>query len=362
MASDTPQSNNCPSCGHATAPDYRFCSECGFNLATKACPSCHAPNEAEAKFCTDCGSLLTDEATGGETTDVPPIEAPVPAEVTSSTAPPEPAPRVDDPPPTGSEPPLAPELLDIRAPIPESLAGEPMPFEPRRVPAEGMAAWTQPDADTQPETHLGGGTDLLLIEKNGAWAHVLSENGWKGWVDDRLLVDPDLIAPPGGPVGSIATTAPAQVPSTDSTVVMPATVPPHPSASPNMAGLIKRPLTIAGAAAAIVAIFLPWSSSTSGINGFDVPVAMLFDVSTDGSDFSVGLVLLALGAFSAAIVLVPRFSKLSNLLIPVGIGIIGAGGLFLYQMSRLEFVPFREVLAAGPIVTVAAGVLVLTRR
>jgi hypothetical protein len=136
----------------------------------------------------------------------------------------------------------------------------------------------------------------------------------------------------------------------------------QPTAPPNAGGPIKRPLTIAGAVAAFVAIFLPWVSSASEVNGFDVPVATLFDVATDNSDFSVGLVLLALGALTAAIVLVPRFSKLSNLLIPIGIGIIGVGGLFLYQLARVEYLPFSELVAAGPIVTVAAGALVLTRR
>jgi len=361
VTSDTQRSDSCPSCGHTAAPEDRFCSQCGFNLTTTDCPSCHTPNDAGAKFCTNCGNLLAGEVPEEESTDQPPIEPPTPADVASSAAPPAPETKVEEttPPTPESQSPL--DLSDVRAPIPESIAAPLMPFESRRVPTEGMAAWTQPDANAQPETQLGGGTDLVIIERTGAWAHVMAENGWKGWVDDRLLVDPDVVAPSGAP-SPASWAAPVATPSADSTAVMPKPAPSGTSTSVSMAGVTKRPLTAAGAAAAIVSIFLPWFSGFSGINAFDVPVVTLFNVSSSGSDFSVGLVLLVLGGFCAAVLLVPRFAQLSRLLVPVGIGIMAMGGLFLFQIGRLADVPFSEVIAAGPVVAIVAGVLVLTRR
>jgi len=362
VTSDTHRSDSCPSCGHAVAPEDRFCSQCGFNLATTDCPSCHTPNDAGAKFCTHCGNLLSGEVPGEESTDKPPIKPPTPADVASSAAPLPPEPKVEETAPPTPESPSPFDLSDVRAPIPESIAAPLMPFESRRVPAEGMAAWTQPDATAQPETQLGGGTDLVIIERTGAWAHVMAENGWKGWVDDRLLIDPDLV--PAGPTSSSSESwaAPVATLSAESTAVMPKAAPSDASTSFSMAGITKRPLTAAGAAAAIVAIFLPWFSGFSGINAFDVPVVTLFNISSNGSDFSVGLVLLVLGGFCAATLLVPRLSKLRRLLVPAGIGIMATGGLFLFQIGRLADVPLSDVIAAGPVVAIVAGVLVLTRR
>lgn len=340
MASETPHPENCPRCGHGAAADHRFCAECGFDLAVQTCPSCDAPNDPGAKFCTACGGAMTDEPAVVAEPDQPVSEAPLSAESPTPAAPEPPTPEVDEGPPADWEPPPAPELPDIRTPIPESIIGEPIPLEPRRVPAEGMAAWSLPDAATQPETQLAAGTGLLVMERTGAWAHVMGDNGWKGWVDDRLLIDPDL-----------AEAAQAPFP------------PPHDTApAPKRAGPITRPFTVAGAVTAVIAIFVPWIGSGSGINGFDVPVAMLVNITTADSSFSVGIVLLALGGFAAAIALVPNLAKLSNLLVPLGIGLVAVGGLFIYQIARDPFVDLADYLAAGPIVTIAAGVLVLTRR
>lgn len=45
----------CPSCGHALAPDARFCGECGNRLPHERCRSCGHQLEASAKFCAQCG-------------------------------------------------------------------------------------------------------------------------------------------------------------------------------------------------------------------------------------------------------------------------------------------------------------------
>jgi hypothetical protein len=46
----------CPNCGTGN-PGGRFCSECGFDMASthKSCPGCGAMALRQARFCTDCG-------------------------------------------------------------------------------------------------------------------------------------------------------------------------------------------------------------------------------------------------------------------------------------------------------------------
>ncbi|MEA2002034.1 MAG: zinc ribbon domain-containing protein, partial [Actinomycetota bacterium] len=340
MASNAPHPEDCSQCGHRAAPDDRFCAECGSDLAVRTCPSCAASNDVAGKFCTGCGTALAGDSAVIEAPDQrqadPPIEAGVPTvsalEVATAVA--------DEGHPAEWKPAGAFEVPDIRTPIPESVVGDPMPFEPRRVPPTGMAAWSQPDAATQPEAQLAGGTDLLLIELRGSWAYVMADNGWRGWVDDRLLVDPDLLDPPGAPPPALESTPP-------------------PSAR---TGLVTRPLTAAGAITAVVAVFVPWISSGIGFNAFDVPVAMLFNVTTADSSFSVGIVLLALGGSVAAIALVPKLAKLSNLLRPLGIGLVAVGGLFIYQLASDPILDLADYLGAGSVVAIAAGVLVLTKR
>lgn len=188
MTEGTNHFDNCPRCAQSVLPDDRFCAKCGHDLSQKTCPTCDANNDVGANFCAACGASLIVAA--------PPIVALAPA------APEPPAPQIETAgesevvagPPDGWEPPPSEdlEIPGVRTALSESAAGDPLPFEPRRVPAGGMAAWSRADATTQPNQTLTGGTDLIVIERSGAWAHVLGENGWKGWVDDRLLIDPDL--------------------------------------------------------------------------------------------------------------------------------------------------------------------------
>lgn len=362
MAEGTRHSDACPRCGHSVVPDHRFCAECGCDLSQKTCPACDATNDLDANFCTACGAALTVAA--------PSAPAPVPT-------PPEPAvPEIEDPaefepiagPPDDWDPQAVDDdrFPDVRTDLPENVAGNPMPFEPRRVPAEGMAAWTRADAANHPDDRLSGNTDLIVMERNGPWAHVLGENGWKGWVDDRLLIDPDLAAAPPAPPAS-PPPPPASPPGPvgrpeagpTSTVTMPTS---DPVPARKWMGFTKRPVTIAGAITAVIAIFLPWFPFDSGLNGFDVPVTLLFGGTDPGSVFSVGAVLLGLGGFAAAIVMIPGLAKRGNLLIPLGIGILAVAGFFLYHLTRSPYFDLFEILAAGPIVTIAAGALVLTRR
>jgi predicted lipid-binding transport protein (Tim44 family) len=55
------------------------------------------------------------------------------------------------------------------------------------VPAQGVGAWSTPDASSEPLTTLDPGLPVQVIERNGDWAAIVCENGWTGWVDGRLL-------------------------------------------------------------------------------------------------------------------------------------------------------------------------------
>jgi hypothetical protein len=56
------------------------------------------------------------------------------------------------------------------------------------VPPGGMSAWFAPDPSHPPITILPERLDLVVEAWVGAWAHVRAVNGWRGWVDGRLLI------------------------------------------------------------------------------------------------------------------------------------------------------------------------------
>jgi hypothetical protein len=51
-----------------------------------------------------------------------------------------------------------------------------------------MPAWFAPDPSHPPITILPERLDLVVEAWVGAWAHVRAVNGWRGWVDGRLLI------------------------------------------------------------------------------------------------------------------------------------------------------------------------------
>jgi hypothetical protein len=57
------------------------------------------------------------------------------------------------------------------------------------VPAGGVAAWSVPDASHAPIADLAPGLAVVVESRIGAWALVRAVNGWRGWVDARLLVE-----------------------------------------------------------------------------------------------------------------------------------------------------------------------------
>jgi hypothetical protein len=53
-----------------------------------------------------------------------------------------------------------------------------------------MAAWPTPDGSRLPAVVLPERLQLVVEVRSGAWAEVRAANGWRGWVDGRLLADP----------------------------------------------------------------------------------------------------------------------------------------------------------------------------
>ena len=66
-----------------------------------------------------------------------------------------------------------------------------VPWSPSAsVPAGGMMAWASPDPATPSVAALDAGLPLMMEATLDDWAQVRATNGWRGWVDGRLLVRP----------------------------------------------------------------------------------------------------------------------------------------------------------------------------
>ena len=94
---------------------------------------------------------------------------------------------------TAVEPALGPAVEPAVGPEVEPAVGpgvEPAPpWTPtHQVPPGGMPAWVAPDASQPPAIVLAERLDLVVEGGAGAWAHVRAVNGWRGWVDGRLLI------------------------------------------------------------------------------------------------------------------------------------------------------------------------------
>jgi hypothetical protein len=57
------------------------------------------------------------------------------------------------------------------------------------VPPGGIPTWPTPDATRLPAIVLPERLELVVEARTGSWAEVRSANGWRGWVDGRLLVE-----------------------------------------------------------------------------------------------------------------------------------------------------------------------------
>jgi hypothetical protein len=89
-----------------------------------------------------------------------------------------------------AEPAVAPTLPTAPAMAPAELAAPATAWAPSHfAPAAGMAVWDSPDAARPPIGLLPPNYPVVVDARAGAWAQIRAANGWRGWVDGRLLVD-----------------------------------------------------------------------------------------------------------------------------------------------------------------------------
>ena len=121
-----------------------------------------------------------------------PMAAPVVAPAAEPTLPAESTPE-----PAATLAPAAPQAAAQSQPQPQPVPAPIAPAPPappawawtHLVPPGGMAAWNAPDPSRPPMLILPERLELVVESRAGAWALVRAVNGWRGWVDGRLLID-----------------------------------------------------------------------------------------------------------------------------------------------------------------------------
>ena len=290
-------------------------SETGATLPGPTCASCGTVNLRGARYCTNCGAALDDG------------EPQTPATQSGEA--------LRQEPPTPSLPPS--DTADRRL-----------------VPTGGMSAWAAPDPNGSVIAQLAQGTDLRVKSRRGAWAEVEASSGWTGWVDDRLLIEPEpavdaaatQIVPPPPPPGEDAVAAGLDESTT----------------APRLR--VLGVLSILGGLAAVIGVFLPWLSGGLDTNGLDVPVQFLWDHETGAdNDVAVGVITLVIGAVAAGLTLMPWLPKTRSVLVPLlGLAVVAIGAAYLVQVARLADLlglDFADLVGVGPFVVGVGGVLVI---
>jgi protease PrsW len=139
------------------------------------------------------------------TTAERPVEpAPLPNEPADQGAAAEPAdeaPEAAAPEDSTADRPEVPAVATIESAVAAALSTQVPPALPARVsppapvwapthlvPPGGMPAWLAPDPSHPPMVILAERLDVVVEGWVGAWAHVRAVNGWRGWVDGRLLI------------------------------------------------------------------------------------------------------------------------------------------------------------------------------
>jgi hypothetical protein len=130
----------------------------------------------------------------------------------------------------------------------------------------------------------------------------------------------------------------------------------------NIGGLAIRPVPLLGGALLIVATFLSWLDFGVSSNGFDVPLAFLWDTGGTG-DPRLGLITLILGIAAVLLALVRQVpARLATVL--GGLGVV-VGVLFIIQVIRAideiggSTGDAFDALGIAPWFALAGGVLLL---
>jgi hypothetical protein len=201
------------------------------------------------------------------------------------------------------------------------------------APASGLAAWVQPEAASPPTAHIDARVELQLVERYGDWAHIECSNGWRAWVDSRLLA----------PV----TLATAAQPRSRSAL------------NPAITTVGRYTITLADlipAVGVVLGALLPWLRGGVGrSNAFNVPLAFLVNTSTHKTHLTLGA-LLALAALIAAAA-PSRVLRLAAYAAALA-GLVG----YLLQLNRLlhqaqSGLGIGSVLGIGVYVGIAAACL-----
>lgn len=217
------------------------------------------------------------------------------------------------------------------------------------VPAGGLQAWAQPDPSGAVIATLAARVQLRVIERRADWAHVDAENGWEGWVDGRRLVA----------VGG--TTLPPQQPTSTMTAED------KPSAS------VSISLRSVAAFAVPISALLPWFGSWFGdgsTTATDVPAAFLWSPYSELSFPNMGTVMFVVGAAVLVTEFMAKYARYRRIAAGVAVGVVA---LYLVQTFRLfldwegEFTTavssmVTDGLVIGPLVALAAGIVLLVKR
>ena len=148
------------------------------------------------------------------------------------------------------------------------------------VPDGGLDVWAEPDPAQPSSAHLDAGVPVAITEQRGAWAHVVCDNGFTGWLGTATL-QPLAVA---AGVGAAAVLP--GMPAAGYYAALYEAAERGPTASPAALALAEgaragdKPASITavgvGAALTILGCFLPWFSiGEVGITGYEIPLQFL---------------------------------------------------------------------------------------
>jgi hypothetical protein len=223
---------------------------------------------------------------------------------------------------------------------------------PRFVPGGGLTTFAAPEADQQLSVSLDPGLEISVMEHHhDGWAEVACSNGWRTWVDGRMLVNHPAAAP---------TAAAAPIPS----VPRPADGAPG-SAAPSTTvvtatgdSLYLTWLPLAAGTLVLVGAFIPWFRTPGGgISAWRVTLWFLFGRAKTNPQPHIGPVLLVPAALILAYALVPLASARV-----VSRRVLFAGTLLAVDLALCYFGRWLHPatgigLDIGPVVVLAGGIL-----
>jgi len=141
--------------------------------------------------------------------------------------------------------------------------------------------------------------------------------------------------------------------------------PPPAPVEPARSRVRIHPLAMVGAAGIVLAAFLPWISAGGSRDGFDLPLAFLWNRTADPEGLDLGLALVALGGGALALSFAPRTGIVRRVL--GGLAVVLAAA-FVVQVFRGvdelggDLGDVIDLLGAAAYVTLAGGVLLAASR